>query len=66
VQEGVPDERFRAQFDSHLEDVFGVEIADLIARGLLERLPDRVRLTPAGVLLGNRVFAEFMGYDDGP
>ena len=66
VQEGVPDERFRAQFDRDLEDVFGVEIGDLIARGLLERLPDRVRLTPAGVLLGNRVFAEFMGYDDGP
>jgi oxygen-independent coproporphyrinogen-3 oxidase len=64
VQEGVPDERFRAQFDRDLEDVFGAEIGDLIARGLLERLPDRVRLTPAGVLLGNRVFAEFMDGDD--
>jgi oxygen-independent coproporphyrinogen-3 oxidase len=66
VGEGVPDERFRAQFGVDLEDVFGAEISALVARGLLERLPDRVRLTPAGVLLGNRVFAEFMGYDDGP
>ena len=60
LEEGVPDERFRARFGLDLEDVFSVEIGDLVARGLLERLPDRVRLTPAGVLLGNRVFAEFM------
>ena len=30
------------------------------AAGLLERLPDRVRLTPGGRLLGNQVFAEFL------
>jgi hypothetical protein len=52
--------RFRAQFGCDLDEVFGAEIGDLVARGLLERLPDRVRLTPAGMLLGNRVFAEFM------
>jgi oxygen-independent coproporphyrinogen-3 oxidase len=60
LEEGVPDERFRARFGIGLEDAFGAEIAGLIARGLLERLPDRLRLTPAGVLLGNRVFSEFM------
>jgi coproporphyrinogen III oxidase-like Fe-S oxidoreductase len=66
LEEGVPDERFRAQFGAELEDVFGAEIADLVARGLLERLPERVRLTAAGALLGNRVFAEFMDGDDRP
>ena len=63
LEEGVPDERFRAQFGLGPEDAFGAEIAGLTARGLLERLPDRLRLTPAGVLLGNRVFAEFMDDD---
>jgi oxygen-independent coproporphyrinogen III oxidase len=63
LEEGVPDARFRAQFGRRPEEAFGTEIANLIARGLLERLPDRLRLTPAGILLGNRVFAEFMGDD---
>jgi oxygen-independent coproporphyrinogen-3 oxidase len=63
LEEGVPDERFRAQFGLDPEDAFGAEIAGLTAGGLLERLPDRLRLTPAGVLLGNRVFAEFMDDD---
>jgi len=40
--------------------MFGAEIAGLVRRGLLERLPDRVRLTPEGRLLGNQVFAEFL------
>jgi oxygen-independent coproporphyrinogen-3 oxidase len=66
LEEGVSGERFRAQFGSDLDEVFSAEIGDLVARGLLERLPDRVRLAPAGVLLGNRVFAEFVGGDDGP
>jgi coproporphyrinogen III oxidase-like Fe-S oxidoreductase len=63
LEEGMPDERFRAQFGLGLEDAFGAEIAGLTARGLVERLPDRLRLTPTGVLLGNRVFAEFVGDD---
>jgi oxygen-independent coproporphyrinogen-3 oxidase len=60
VQEGVADERFNARFGVGLEDAFGAEIAGLVRRGLLERLSDRVRLTPAGKLLGNQVFAEFL------
>jgi oxygen-independent coproporphyrinogen-3 oxidase len=43
-----------------LTDVFAPEIDDLVARGWLERLPDRVRLTPEGRLLGNQVFAQFL------
>ncbi len=60
VAEGVADVRFSARFGMGPEDVFGVEIAGLVARGLLECLPDRVRLTPQGILLGNQVFAEFL------
>jgi oxygen-independent coproporphyrinogen-3 oxidase len=60
LEEGVTHERFRAQFGCDLEAIFGAEIEHLRARGLLERLPDRVRLTPAGALLGNRVFVEFV------
>jgi oxygen-independent coproporphyrinogen-3 oxidase len=60
VVEGEPDVRFREQFGAGLDEVFGPIIARLAARGLLERLPDRVRLTRRGRLLGNRVFAEFL------
>lgn len=60
VSEGMPDARFRARFGVGLDEAFGDVIARLVGRGLLERLPDRVRLTPAGRLLGNRVFAEFL------
>jgi len=60
VQEGVADARFRAQFGVGLDAAFGAEIAGLVRRGLLERRPERVRLTPEGRLLGNQVFAEFL------
>ena len=60
VVEGVPEARFRARFGVGMEEVFGAEIGRLVERGLLERLPERVRLTPRGRLLGNRVFAEFL------
>ncbi len=60
IQEGVADATFRERFGLGLDEAFGAEIARLTAAGLLERLPDRVRLTPAGRLLGNRVFAAFM------
>ena len=60
VQQGVMDARFRERFGVGLDETFGAEIAGLVRRGLLERLPDRVRLTPEGRLLGNPVFAEFL------
>ena len=48
------------RFGVGLDEAFGAEIAGLVRRGLLERLPDRVRLTRGGRLLGNQVFAEFL------
>ncbi len=60
TEEGMPTARFAAQFGEPLEGVFGHQIARLANRGLLERLPDRVRLTAEGRLLGNQVFAKFL------
>jgi oxygen-independent coproporphyrinogen-3 oxidase len=60
VQEGVTGARFRERFGLALDDVFAEQITKLVASGLLERLPDRVRLTSRGRLLGNQVFAEFL------
>jgi oxygen-independent coproporphyrinogen III oxidase len=60
VRAGVTAERFQSRFGVSLDDVFDKEIGGLVERGLLERLPDRVRLTPQGRLLGNQVFAEFL------
>jgi len=64
VAEGVAEERFRARFGMAIDAVFGEEVAGLLRRGLLERLPDRLRLTRAGRLLGNQVFAEFLEGSD--
>jgi oxygen-independent coproporphyrinogen III oxidase len=60
ILEGVTDARFHARFGVSLDEMFGRELARLSARGLIERLPDRVRLTPQGCLLGNQVFASFL------
>jgi oxygen-independent coproporphyrinogen III oxidase len=60
VREGVTAERFRERFGVSLDESFGAEIEDLVGRGLLGRLPGRVRITAAGRLLGNQVFAEFL------
>lgn len=39
---------------------FEAQVADLIARGLLEIRDGRLRLTPRGVMLSNEVFSEFV------
>ncbi len=59
LDEGVTDARFSARFGVELAEAFGPQIAGLVERGLLARLPDRIRLTRQGRLLGNQVFAEF-------
>ena len=58
--EGVTYERFRQRCGIELEECYALEIGRLAAEGLLERLPDRIRLTPRGRLLGNRVFSAFV------
>jgi oxygen-independent coproporphyrinogen-3 oxidase len=60
LEEGVPLSRFAARFGRSLLGVYRDELVALQAEGLLERRPERVRLTQRGRLLGNRVFACFL------
>lgn len=60
VREGVAGADFRARFGVELTARYGRELERLAARGLIEWTPERVRLTPAGRLLGNQVFLEFV------
>jgi len=60
LYEGVSAERFQQRFGLSLDEAYGQQIQDLVGRGLLECLPDRLRLTDKGHLLGNQVFVEFL------
>jgi len=70
THEGVSAEVFRKRFGVELQEVFGKEIEELVALGLLEWVRDEtseasktsgvLRLTPRGRLLGNQVFMRFV------
>jgi len=61
TQEGISAQRFAERFGLPLEARYAPQIARLTALGLLEWADaDRLRLTPRGRLLGNRVFVEFV------
>lgn len=60
IDEGIDQARFADRFGVELDEVYGAIIARLVDQDLIEALPDRLRLTPRGRLLGNRVFAEFL------
>ncbi len=60
VEEGVEARAFEARFGIDLESSFGGVLSDLEAQGLLETSAGRLRLTPRGHLLGNRVFVHFV------
>jgi len=57
---GVTWEDFARRFGVSLREVYGQEIEELRAQGLLEVDDRGLRLTPGGRLLGNRVFAAFL------
>jgi len=58
---GVRDAAFRARFGVALDAVFRPVIDEMSSAGLLEAGPGGVRLTRRGRLLGNEVFARFVG-----
>lgn len=60
LREGVSKARFAQRHGQALEATFGPQLAKLKARGLIVEDGERVRLSPAGLLLGNQVFAEFL------
>ena len=53
-------DRFELSMMVGLRATSGSVAGALIGLGLIEQLPDRVRLTPRARLLGNLVFAEFL------
>ena len=65
LAEGVSKVDFRERFGESIEAVYGREIEDLIAAGLVEESGDRIRLTRRGRLLGNTVFEQFILTDLG-
>lgn len=60
TEEGVALEAFAQRFGQSLDGRFGNEIRRLTARGLVEVVDGRLRLTRDGRLLGNQVFREFV------
>ncbi|MDZ4721943.1 MAG: radical SAM family heme chaperone HemW [Roseiflexaceae bacterium] len=57
---GVAEAHFRERCGSALDDIYGVELAELATQGLIERDAIGVRLTERGRMLGNRVFERFV------
>lgn len=57
---GVNDEHFISRFDKSLFDVYRQQIRTLHNRGLVEVDGNRIKLTRAGVFLGNQVFSAFI------
>ena len=60
VQEGVSFARFEEIHGQPLRTAFGPSLDRLQDDGLLESDGERVRLTPKGLFVGNRVFSEFI------
>ena len=60
LREGVVRRRFAVRHGQAVDDVFGTELRQLAERNLLAWDEQRIRLTPEGLLLGNRVFAAFL------
>lgn len=60
LEEGVSDAEFLARHGVALDDVFGPTLAELAEVGMLQRDPDRVRLTHRGLMLANDVCAKFL------
>lgn len=57
---GIDPADFQRIFGTSVEAVYGEPIARLTAQGLLERAGKGLRLTPRGIDVSNRVFAEFL------
>lgn len=60
LNEGIALGEYRALAGVDLIERYDAEIRRLVAAGLLEILPDRLKLTRRGMLFSNEVFAEFV------
>ena len=57
---GVDRAAFRQRFGVDVAEVYPDQISSLLAAELIEMTPERVRLTPRALLIGNEVFAAFL------
>ena len=60
LSEGVGFEGFKRRFGRDLSSLYGQQLKELVAWGLLEENERGIRLTPRGRLLGNEVFERFL------
>lgn len=60
IREGVSDGAFKQRFGAGIGEAFPEQTAALVRQGLLESSGGAFRLTARGVLLGNRVFMEYL------
>jgi len=64
TESGVSEEDFSHRFGVSYFDIFQNQIADLVSKGLLQKIQKdghmRIRLTKKGRLLGNQVFIQFV------
>jgi oxygen-independent coproporphyrinogen-3 oxidase len=60
LREGVSAAAFQDRFGRRLDEVYGRELGELAAHGLIEWDGQHARLTARGRLLGNQVFARFL------
>jgi oxygen-independent coproporphyrinogen-3 oxidase len=60
LSEGVGFEGFKRRFGRDLSSLYGRQLKELVAWGLLEENERGIRLTPRGRLLGNEVFERFL------
>jgi oxygen-independent coproporphyrinogen-3 oxidase len=60
VRAGVERAAFRKRFGVDVTDAYPEPISSLLAAELIELTPERVRLTPQALLIGNEVFAAFL------
>ena len=61
LNQGVSHERFTKRFGSKVDEVFPDEVERLLKLGLIEITDKALLLSERGRLLGNEVFAEFIG-----
>ncbi|MCL5962638.1 MAG: radical SAM family heme chaperone HemW [Chloroflexi bacterium] len=62
--EGIAHSEFSQRFSRRLDDVFGREVARLVADGLVQNGHERLALTVRGRLLANEAFVAFLCADD--
>ncbi|MCO7126348.1 radical SAM family heme chaperone HemW [Sporolactobacillus shoreicorticis] len=60
LMRGVSVEHFKEKFGRPIEQVYGKQLEQLKARGLIHERDGRLAMTPKGVFLGNNVFEAFL------